>query len=192
MGGRQGVPGVGRAGAGLAAAVGGADRVEPAEDPAAGACPGPADDPAAPYARLAVVCLIRHPDDDRWLLVRPPRDREVWAPAGGRLERGETLEAAVHREMAEELDLPVQVAGPCYAYVTMHKGERMVGVTMACRADGDRPLRLDPAEAVDWRWVCRAEWLAMAAAGLTPWTPGDIVSATTLAATLLDLRAGPV
>jgi len=88
----------------------------------------------------------------------------------------------------EEVGLEVESAGPCFAYVTMHKGERMVGVHMACRttAPGTR-LRLAPEEAVDYRWVSAAEWEEMARAGLTLWDPQDVLRVTTLAATLLSL-----
>ena len=143
-------------------------------------------DPDAPYARLAVVALIREPGEGRWLLTRPPRDLEIWSPPGGRLERGESLVEATIREMREEVGLGVEVAGPCYAYVTMHKGERTVAVSMACRVAEPAPVpRLAPAEAVEARWATVEEWLALTARGLTPWTAADVVRATTLAVTLL-------
>ncbi len=157
-----------------------------------------AEDPGAPYARLAVVALIREPEQSRWLLVRAPPAppaplgaRESWAPPGGRLERDEGLEQAVVREMREELGLEVGVAGPCYAYLTMHKGERTLAVSMACRAPGPAPpLTLDPAEVLDARWVAVEEWLDMAAGGSTPWSAGDISQATMLATMLLDVKPG--
>lgn len=152
-------------------------------------------DPEAPYARLAVVGLVREPGEGRWLLTRPPRpsEIEIWAPPGGRLERGETLEAATAREMSEEVGLDVDVAGPCYAYLTMHKGERTLAVTMACAVREETPaLVLAPDEAVDARWVTSDEWVGLASAGLTPWAAEDVRRATTMAAVLLpDLVARP-
>ncbi|MHB8870580.1 MAG: NUDIX hydrolase [Thermoleophilia bacterium] len=148
-----------------------------------------ATDPDAPYARLAVVGLIREPGEGRWLLTRPPRPPgapEIWAPPGGRLERGETLVDTTTREMREEVGLEVLVAGPCYAYLTMHKGERTLAVSMACRvAVPVPPLTLAPDEAVDARWVLVGEWLEMAGAGLTLWAAEDIRRATATAAVLL-------
>lgn len=148
-----------------------------------------ATDPEAPYARLAVVGLIREPGEGRWLLTRPPRPDgvEIWAPPGGRLERGETLESAVVREMREEVGLGVIVAGPCYAYLTMHKRERTLAVTMACLVeDPSPPLLLEPTEATDARWVTVEEWLGLVSAGLTPWSARDVGRATALAAVLLS------
>jgi hypothetical protein len=63
-----------------------------------------------------------------------------------------------------------------------------VGVHMACRSAGAAPpVRLDPAEAADHRWVTAREWVEMAHGGLTPWDPADVVRVTTLAGALLDL-----
>ncbi|MCZ7662405.1 MAG: NUDIX hydrolase [Thermoleophilia bacterium] len=150
-----------------------------------------ADDPGAPYARLAVVGLIREPGEGRWLLTRAPRTDEIWAPPGGRLEREESLVQATEREMLEEVGLRVEVAGPCYAYVTMHKGERTVAVSMACRVAEPAPAPvLEPREALDARWVTVEEWAALASAGLTLWATADILRATTLAQTLLAIDAG--
>lgn len=155
-----------------------------------------ATDPDAPYARLAVVGLIREPGEGRWLLTRAPRPPgapEIWAPPGGRLERGETLVDTTIREMREEVGLQVEVAGPCYAYLTMHKGERTLAVSMACRVEGRRvedpapSLTLATEEAVEARWVTVGEWLEMAGAGITLWTADDIRRATATAAVLLGV-----
>jgi len=149
---------------------------------------GPAGDPEAPYVRLAVVAIVREPAEGRWLLIRAPREQESWGPPGGRVERGESLPDALHRELMEEVGLQVLTAGPCYAYVTMHKGERTVGVHMACRTAGAAPpVCLDLAEAADHRWVTAQEWVEMAHAGLTSWDPDDVVRVTTLAGTLLQI-----
>jgi len=135
-----------------------------------------------------VVAIVREPAEGRWLLIRAPRELESWGPPGGRVERGESLADALHRELMEEVGLRVLTAGPCFAYVTMHKGERTVGVHMACRATGPAPsVRLEPAEAMDHRWVTAEEWVQMAHAGLTPWDPDDVVRVTTLAGASLQI-----
>ncbi len=45
------------------------------------------------------------------------------------MEYGEDLSSAVVREVFEETGLTVQVAGPCYALLTVYKGERVLVVS---------------------------------------------------------------
>ena len=59
--------------------------------------------------------------------------------------------------MEEETGLAVEVAGPCYAYLTFYKGERLLAVSMACRPTGDPDaIRLEPDGADAWRWATGA------------------------------------
>lgn len=169
----------------------------------------------SPYARLAVVALIE--EEGRWLLLRLPERLApvytgrpapvggLWAPPGGRLEEGEGLEAALRREMQEELGVEVRTAGPCFAHLTFHKEERLLAVGMACRLSpesrrrrgraGGRPagaqappatgepveLSLDGREAVEAGWFPVEGWVRLSEEGLTPWRREDIVRATRLA-----------
>jgi NADH pyrophosphatase NudC (nudix superfamily) len=104
------------------------------------------------------------------------------------LERGETLVDATIREMREEVGFYVEVAGPCYAYLTLHKGERTLAVSMACRIDVPAPsLTLAPEEVVEARWLTVGEWLQMAGAGVALWAAEDIRRATATAAVLLGV-----
>jgi 8-oxo-dGTP diphosphatase len=68
-------------------------------------------DGAAAVRAVAAVAAIAFDERGRVLLVRRgnPPDRHVWSVPGGRLEAGETLAAAVAREMAEETGLVVEV-----------------------------------------------------------------------------------
>lgn len=158
-----------------------------------------AEVPNPGWARIAAVALIGC--ERGWFLVRLPDSlvpaytgapapaAGVWAPPGGRLEDGETLEIGLRREMQEELGLEVVTAGPCHAHLTAHKGERLLAVTMACRfvqGAAVKPI-LDAREAVDWRWATTEEWLRMADGGLTPWRRHDIVKCTALAGCLWRL-----
>jgi 8-oxo-dGTP diphosphatase len=120
-------------------------------------------------------------------LLRRVDHGEIWDPPGGRLERGEDLRAAVIREMMEETGLSVRVAGPCYAYLTFHKGERLIAVSMACRADSaTHALVLEPENAVDWRWETAEAWGYLAAAGKSSWSPADVSLVTRLAMTVWE------
>jgi 8-oxo-dGTP diphosphatase len=157
------------------AAVGAA---ELAPGTAASAAPaGPAADPLAPYVRLAVVGLIRRMDlgEPRWLLLHRTQPYEAWDPPGGRMERGEDLAAAVKREVEEETGLAVEVAGPCYAFLTFYKGERLLAVSVACRPLGDaETIRLEPDGAEGWRWATGEEWQELAGAGRSSWDLKDV------------------
>ena len=159
-----------------------------------------AADPKAPYARLAVVGLIcrergpGHEDDEsgpRWLLLRRREPAETWDPPGGRMERGEDLTTAVIREVAEETGLAVQVGGPCYALLTVYKGERLLAVSMACRPAGDGDaLSLEADGATEWRWASAEEWERLSAEGRSSWEPGDVKKATRTATILWEAQKG--
>lgn len=153
--------------------------------------PGPASDPEAPYVRLGVVGLVSHAPTGRgeakWLLLARAEGSECWDPPGGRVEGGEDLESAVRREVMEETGLSVRVAGPCYAFLTYHKGERLVAVSMACRPVGDvSGIRLEKENASAWRWVTAAEWEALSREGRTSWRDEHVRVTTRLASTMWE------
>ncbi|MBC7292836.1 MAG: NUDIX hydrolase [Thermoleophilia bacterium] len=184
---------------------------------------GPAADPQAPYARLAVVGLIHrvnagvagsggaaalhpgisetkvlreagseaavlHPTSSEWLLLHREEPADSWDPPGGRMEHGEDLVAAVKREVAEETGLEVDVAGPCYAYLTVYKGERLLAVSMACRTrEQAGNVRLEPGGASAYRWVSQAEWENLARRKQTTWSAPDVAKATRLALALWEI-----
>jgi 8-oxo-dGTP pyrophosphatase MutT (NUDIX family) len=156
--------------------------------------PGFAADPRAPYARVAVVGLIRREDGPArlggdWLLLHRRGPVEAWDPPGGRMERGEDLTTAVVREVAEETGLAVQVGGPCYALLTVYKGERLLAVSMACRPIGDPDcLTLEPDGASEWRWACTEEWERLAVEGRSTWDANDVKMATRMATSLWEAK----
>jgi ADP-ribose pyrophosphatase YjhB (NUDIX family) len=101
------------------------------------------------------------------------------------MEEGEDLVEAVMREVAEETGLQVHVHGPCYAFLTMHKGERLLAVSMACRPLGNTNcVRLEPGEASEWRWASTEEWSELATSGRSTWCPEDVRRATRMATVL--------
>jgi 8-oxo-dGTP pyrophosphatase MutT (NUDIX family) len=155
---------------------------------------GPASDPQAPYARLAVVGLIRRMDggvEPRWLLLHRTRPFEGWDPPGGRMEPDEDLAQAVKREVEEEAGLVVDVAGPCYGHLTFYKGERLLAVSMACRATGDRDaIRLELEDHDAWRWATGAQWEALAESGQSSWDLMDVKKATKAVAAVWEAEEG--
>ena len=107
-------------------------------------------------------------DGDRVLLVRranPPLQGE-WSVPGGAVEIGETLEAAVAREVLEETGLRVEV-GPIvevldrirldpdgrarYHYVLVDFVCRPNGGTLACATDADDVMWVPAAALQDYR-----------------------------------------
>jgi 8-oxo-dGTP pyrophosphatase MutT (NUDIX family) len=173
-------------------------RVAPGPDP-----PSPAADAEAPYVRVAVVGIIGRddgangtdgigdPSATRWLLLHRVQPFDAWDPPGGRMEAGEDLVAAVRREAWEETGLDVEVAGPCYAFLTFYKGERLLAVSMACRPSGDPDrIRLEPEGAAGWQWVAGQEWESLAAGGRSSWDASDVKKATRSAAALWEAIEG--
>ncbi len=123
--------------------------------------------PEAPVAGVGGV-VIR---GDEVLLVRrafPPRQGE-WSLPGGRLELGESLVAAVRREVLEETGIEVEVGPLVEAFDRVHRDEagrvryHFVIVDYLCRPVGGTLRAGD--DAADARWVARG---AVAALGVNP------------------------
>ncbi|EFC83008.1 NAD(+) diphosphatase [Parafrankia sp. EUN1f] len=104
-----------------------------------------------PRTDPAVICLV-HDGADRVLLAR----QRVW-PAGrfsvlaGFVEAGESLEACVAREMAEEVGVAVRDIGYLGSQTWPFPRSLMIGFQAV--ADPEAPLRLDDEEIVEAQWV---------------------------------------
>lgn len=63
---------------------------------------------------MAVKAVIRRPDGCCLLIRRSARNRNFvgkWEWPGGKVDPGETFDAAVHREVAEETGLQIEITG---------------------------------------------------------------------------------
>lgn len=115
--------------------------------------------PSAPVAAVGGVVI----EGDAVLLVQrafPPRQGE-WSLPGGRLELGESLTAAVAREVREETGLEVEVGPVVEVFDRVHRDAagrirfHFVIVDFLCRAVGGALAPGD--DAADARWVRRDE-----------------------------------
>ena len=91
-------------------------------------------------------------DDGRWLMVRPIY-RKDWALPGGLIDRGEHPEAAIRREMREELGIEIEIHDePWVIYDS--KLRRLDAVFRAVLAPGSDPdeIEINSVELVDHGW----------------------------------------
>lgn len=80
-----------------------------------------------------------------------------WEFPGGKVQPGETLEAALHRELAEELDTAVIAAREIYR--TSHQYPERTVELHFFRADLVRAPR--PVLGQEIRWIARADFAAL-------------------------------
>jgi 8-oxo-dGTP diphosphatase len=103
--------------------------------------------------RVPCVGAVVQDDAGRLLLIRRGHEpsRGLWSLPGGRVEPGESLEAAVVREVREETGLDVRV-GAAVGSVRIPAGAVVYDVTdFACTPlDAAEPVAGDDADAVAW------------------------------------------
>ncbi|MEU5723922.1 NAD(+) diphosphatase [Micromonospora sp. NPDC047738] len=122
----------------------GGERVWPRTDPAMIVLVH--DGVAGPVGR----CLLGN--NAAW--ARTPGERRFSCLAGY-VEPGESAEAAVHREVREEVGVGVEEIAYAGSQSWPFPGSLMLG--FLARADADEPVRVDPAEIAYARWFTRRE-----------------------------------
>ncbi len=94
---------------------------------------------------------------ERFLICQRPKNKAralLWEFVGGKVEAGETKEAALVRECREELDITVKV-GDVFAEVTHEYPDLTVHLTLfSCTVAAGEPKRLEHA---DMKWILPAE-----------------------------------
>jgi 8-oxo-dGTP diphosphatase len=120
------------------------------------------DSPQSPTLPIVAVGAVVVDPRGRVLLIRRAREPAAgtWTVPGGRVENGESLEAAVLRELNEETGLEARVVGSlgCEAVAAQ-------GVTYAIHEHllipvGDKPPRAGD-DAADVRWASMPDVLAL-------------------------------
>ena len=104
----------------------------------------------AAYPRLSPVVMVRVACEGRILLARAPRFAPgVYSLLAGFVEAGETLEQAIHREVAEEVGIRVRNLRYFASQSWPFPHSLMMGFT-ADHAGGE--IRVDGREILDARW----------------------------------------
>jgi 8-oxo-dGTP diphosphatase len=77
-----------------------------------------------------------------------------WAPPGGHLEFGETVEACARREVLEECGLELEdlVPGPYTSDVFLEVQKHFVTLFVVARGARGEPQLLEPTKCAEWRW----------------------------------------
>ncbi|HEY3259056.1 MAG TPA: NUDIX domain-containing protein [Pseudonocardiaceae bacterium] len=115
-----------------------------------------------PYRLIRCVGAVVHDDHGRLLLVRRATEpgRGLWSLPGGRVEPGESDEAALRRELQEEVGLAVRV-GPLVGSVLRAAPRGTYEIfDYRCAVVGDTALRPGD-DAADARWVSAADYRAL-------------------------------
>lgn len=120
---------------------------------------------AAHFPRTDPVVIMLITRGDRALIGRSPGWPEgMYSCLAGFIEPGETVEAAVRREVLEETDIRVGRVTYATSQPWPFPASLMLGMTGEAESEA---ITLDPAELEDARWLSRAE-LAQVMAGTHP------------------------
>jgi 8-oxo-dGTP diphosphatase len=94
--------------------------------------------------------------DGEVLLVRDRRDDDLWDLPGGRMNIGESIEAALLREIREELGIDTHFKAFVCSEQVLHVRDNLPQLFITCEVLMDDPgqsLRLTPKELAEVKWV---------------------------------------
>ena len=99
---------------------------------------------------MGVKCVVMH--DGRWLMIRNSYGRGEWTFPGGAVDRGESPEEAVVREVCEEVGIALASVTPIGDYFSdrEYKRDTVYCFTASVHA---ADVQLDPGEIADAAWV---------------------------------------
>ncbi len=118
----------------------------------------PVRPPKKPVPHIHVTAGIIWKNDTFLITLRPPKGLlgGLWEFPGGKVERGETLEACLVREIMEELHLQVDVEKKLISVRHAYTHFRITLHAFKCRYK-EGMLKMDPDSAVDYRWITADE-----------------------------------
>lgn len=123
---------------------------------------------------VVVAAVVR--DGDRVLACRRAPGKDAagrWEFPGGKVESGESPEAALAREIAEELGVRIHVGALLDRTVTARAGGRAIDLAcFDCRLDGDAPVA-----STDHDELC---WMPVERLGELDWAEADLAAVAVL------------
>jgi 8-oxo-dGTP diphosphatase len=114
----------------------------------------------SPPAAIPVVCAVIEDATGRVLVAQRPAHKHLglkWEFAGGKVEPGETAEAALIREIREELACAIVILRPLPRFVHRYETITIEMIPFVCRLAPGSPVP-HPHEHAAVRWIKLAEF----------------------------------